>query len=142
MAFQMFLFFTHHTVEQITKCTVYHGDLNQTSHSSSWHLHELNYYFYIDHPRSTIVKNLTVLTEVCSAVAIIATICAIRQWRETAHSYLTANLLVSLTATFSVVTEEHCVTTLKTAARETTYLVDPTALFKNANSEVQKPPSQ
>ena len=78
MAFQMFLFFTHHTVEQITKCTVYHGDLNQTSHSSSWHLHELNYYFSINHPRCTTVKNLTVLTEVCSTVAIILAICAIR----------------------------------------------------------------
>ena len=58
------------------------------------------------------------------------------------YSYLAANLLVSLAAAFSVVTEEHCVTTLKTAVRETTYLVDPTALFKNANSEVQKPPLQ
>ena len=60
------------------KCTVYHGDLNQTSHSSSWHLHELNYYFSINHPRCTTVNNLTVLTEVCSTVAIILAICAIR----------------------------------------------------------------
>ena len=55
---------------------------------------------------------------------------------------LTSNLLVTLAAIFSVVTEEHCVMTLKMAERETTHLLDPAALFKNMNSEVQKPQSQ